>query len=196
MAEVPHWDACTMDPHQWMRFVECHPGFAGYIQAIGAIAAVFIAFLSPRIAAWFAERDRHAARLQRTRDLISGLETPAIDVGVAAAQIKDALDLWSKAPPGDLQWNNWCEKNLLLRPPPQFEFLYQALDGTEPSLIAPYIEIAKSIDAYNSIRNQVRTLPRSIYVADWGNIWRLLDGALLRVRNAIAALDSHYVPPR
>lgn len=38
--DASKWDACTMDPRTWMRAIECHPGFAGYLQFVGTMLAL------------------------------------------------------------------------------------------------------------------------------------------------------------
>jgi hypothetical protein len=47
MVAMPNWDACTMDPHWWMRNIECHPGLAAYVGAVGTIIALGVAIVVP-----------------------------------------------------------------------------------------------------------------------------------------------------
>jgi hypothetical protein len=35
------WAACIDDPNVWMKNLECHPGFAAYLQVLGVIVAIF-----------------------------------------------------------------------------------------------------------------------------------------------------------
>lgn len=190
------WDACTQEPNSWLRWIECHPGLAGYLQALGVILAVVIAFLSPQIAGWYAKRQRRVQILQNTRDLVGGLETPAIDVGVVANRIKLKLDQHKNSMPDALIWKDWFEKEIFLPLSPQFEFLYQQLEGTNPVLMAPYVEISKSIVSYNSVRFQTKDIPLAIAEADWFNVWRGLNDALDRVHRAVFNAGLQYIPPQ
>lgn len=82
--ETPRWDACTMDPHQWMRLIECHPGFASYIQAaavsVTLLGAIFYPPLRLAYEKWLRahSRKREAKRyayalLPEVEAIISGM---------------------------------------------------------------------------------------------------------------------------
>src|SRR5271168_1205969 len=44
------WDACTIEPNSWLRWIECHPGLAGYVQAVGVVGTLMLALLGPPVA--------------------------------------------------------------------------------------------------------------------------------------------------
>jgi hypothetical protein len=56
--------------------MECHPGAAGYIQAIGTIAAVLIAFWAPQISERFERHSRIRRTKLRDREVVNQLEEP------------------------------------------------------------------------------------------------------------------------
>jgi hypothetical protein len=56
-----------MDPHQWVRFVECHPGLAGYVQAAGVILTILGAMFWPLLKRLYDRWLRSRARRQNTR---------------------------------------------------------------------------------------------------------------------------------
>jgi hypothetical protein len=41
------WDACTQEANVEVRWFECHPGTASYVQAVGSILAILVAILAP-----------------------------------------------------------------------------------------------------------------------------------------------------
>lgn len=55
MSDLMQWNACTMEPSAVLRWIECHPGLAGYVQAVGAVAAIAVALAFPWL---MRERDR------------------------------------------------------------------------------------------------------------------------------------------
>lgn len=189
------WDACTMEPSAVLRWMECHPGFAGYVQAIGTVGAVIIALYAPRIAAYFSQQASREERRARTVILVQSLATPTIDVGVEADRIKRALDETKNHPPRPSAWVDWFENRLLLKTPHQFEFLNQHLADTDPALTRVFREVAESVVSYNSVRAQTATFGRPVVESDWFNVWRGLDEAIDRVRNAVVNATLTYIPP-
>jgi hypothetical protein len=189
------WDACTMEPCAVLRWMECHPGFAGYVQAVGTVGAVVIALYAPRIAAYFSRRASQEERRARTLVLVQSLGTPTIDVGVEADRIKRSLEEIRKVAPNSSAWADWFEKKLLLKPPLQFEFLHQHLADTDPNLTRVFREVAESVISYNSVRVQTANIGLTIAQSDWFNVWRGLDEAIDRVRNAVVNASLTYIPP-
>jgi hypothetical protein len=188
------WDACTMESSAILRWMECHPGFAGYVQAVGTIGAVVIALYAPRIAAYFSRRANQEERRTRTLILVQSLGTPTIDVGVEADRIKRELEDIRKLPPDSGAWPGWFEKKLLLKPPLQFEYLHQHLADTDPELTRVFRQVAESVVSYNSIRAQTANFPQTIAQSDWFNVWRGLAEAIDRVRDAVANASLTYIP--
>jgi len=80
---MPRWDACTLEPNLWLRWIECHPALAGYLQTIGTIAAVSAAIAIPLL---IRNADKAAARDNlRNRSktfavsLLGSFAAPALD---------------------------------------------------------------------------------------------------------------------
>ena len=71
--ELPRWDACTMEPRALLRWIECHPGLAGYIQAVGVVATVALALLGPPAARLWAAWKHRRARRRQTRAIALAL---------------------------------------------------------------------------------------------------------------------------
>lgn len=185
-----------MEPSAALRWMECHPGFAGYVQAVGTVGAVVIALYAPRIAAYFSQKASQEQRRARTLILIQNLGTPTIDVGVEADRIKRALEEIEGLPPNPGAWADWLEKRLLLKPPLQFEFLHRHLADTDPALTRVFREVAESVVSYNSVRVQTANFERSIVESDWSNVWRGLNEAIDRVRDAVVNASLTYMPPK
>jgi hypothetical protein len=185
-----------MEPSAVLRWMECHPGFAGYVQAVGTVGAIVIAMYAPRIAAHFSKKARQEERRARTLVLVRSLGTPTIDVGVEADRIKRALEEIKRLPPNAGAWADWFEQRLLLKPPLQFEFLHQHLGDTDPELTRVFREVAESVVSYNSIRVQTGCVPQSIAHSDWFNVWRGVDEAIDRVRDAVVNVSLTYIPPK
>lgn len=61
------WNACMSEPNWALKWIECHPGLAGYIQAVGIVATLMIALLGPPLVRglelWRAYRDRRTATI-------------------------------------------------------------------------------------------------------------------------------------
>jgi hypothetical protein len=51
-----------MEPNTVIKWIECHPGLAGYVQAVGVIAGVAIALFGPPIARWLERWHQRRAR--------------------------------------------------------------------------------------------------------------------------------------
>jgi hypothetical protein len=76
---APRWDACTMDPHHWMRFIECHPGFASYIQAavvsVTLLGAIFYPPLRLAYEKWLRAYSRKKEAKRYAYSLLPEVET-------------------------------------------------------------------------------------------------------------------------
>lgn len=46
------WDACTMEPSTWLRWIECHPGTMSMAQGLGTFLAIFAAVSVPVVIRW------------------------------------------------------------------------------------------------------------------------------------------------
>lgn len=66
------WDACTLEADRTLRWIECHPGVAGYIQAAGVVATIAIAVLGPPLAREIGNWRAYRARKEATTRVILG----------------------------------------------------------------------------------------------------------------------------
>lgn len=68
-----------MDPHHWMRFIECHPGFASYIQAaavsVTLLGAIFYPPLRLAYEKWLRTHSRKREAKRYAYDLLPEIET-------------------------------------------------------------------------------------------------------------------------
>ena len=70
------WDACTMEPNTWLRWIECHPAFLSMIQGIGTFLAILATVLIPFLIRQREERfetDTYRSQLREIFEKISGL---------------------------------------------------------------------------------------------------------------------------
>jgi hypothetical protein len=51
------WDACTQEPLAAIRWIECHPGTAGWVQTLGILLAIATAVVIP----WIIHSHHHRA---------------------------------------------------------------------------------------------------------------------------------------
>ena len=101
------WNACTQEPNAWLRWIECHLGVAGFVQAIGTIlavvAAVIIASAQSRTSVKV-ERERENAKRAADRKsahiLALRLASILVDIeGDLAAAMKITASLTSMGMP-------------------------------------------------------------------------------------------------
>jgi len=191
MAITP-WNACIQDPNWWMRQIECHPAFAGYVQALGSIGAIIVAFYASQISLWWERRNFAAAIAADTQRLIESLREPAMEVRRRADTIKGQLGFFRNQAPGDDIWDDWFQTTILLKPPIEFEFFDRRLDGIDLSKIGRCREIAESIFHYNTRRSLTAGIS-VLAPGYWPKMWNDLDQAIDRVRAAVdEASAAHW----
>jgi len=66
------WNACMSEPNWVLKWIECHPGLAGYIQAVGVVATLMVALLGPPLARAVAHWRARLARRTATTNTICG----------------------------------------------------------------------------------------------------------------------------
>ncbi len=184
------WDTCTQEPSALLRWIECHPGTAGYIQAVGTVLAVIGALCAPRVAAWLEERRLDADQKRRTNLLLETLVVPTMEVGNRAERIEAAIDEQRAHPPSEEIWDSWFDATIYLKPPLRFEFLHQSLEGVDADRVAPFRAVAYAIVLYNSARSMVKDDGRP----DASENWRYQCGALtLAISEVIKSVHSAQV---
>jgi hypothetical protein len=87
-------EQCVASATDWLQWIECHPGLAAWVQAIGTITAVLIAVFLPL---WL----EHRAHRERSR--VIRLETQAAfsRVQQALAAVRMAVEQPREWPPDD-----------------------------------------------------------------------------------------------
>lgn len=71
------WDACTLEPSAVIRWFECHPGSAGWVQAVGSLLAIgFAIWLGRRQMKEM--RDQEEARRAANEEALGMLLTPSV----------------------------------------------------------------------------------------------------------------------
>lgn len=68
------WNACTQETNAILRWIECHPGLAGYIQAVGVVTTLMVALLGPPLARALDRRRARISRRNLTTSIIRGAE--------------------------------------------------------------------------------------------------------------------------
>jgi hypothetical protein len=174
-----------------------HEGLAAWVQAIGTIGAVTAAIYAPMISEWFEQRRVRDERRANTLALISNLQTPVIEVGAAADLKKILLDAQRSQAPSELDWKEWFDDKLSIKPPVALEYSYQWANDVDEALLRPFRQVAEALRNYNNVRFQTcSVIGRPVAVTDWFNVWKGLDDALMTLRNSVAAVTYHYVPSR
>lgn len=176
------WDACTLEPFFLLRWIECHPSLAGYIQAIGTVLAVGVAMAAPAIESYFARRQAAKDLRARTLGFIEMLATPITDVGVDATRARAKWLAWKHGVPQAHLWTDLLNE-MLVKIPPELMSLGYANDF-DLALLGPQRQVYKAAFQSNSVRQQVQGM-YTVAAADWGNVWRMMDQALIDVENAV-----------
>jgi hypothetical protein len=131
-------DACSLETG-WLKWIECHPSLAGYIQAVGTILAVLVAFFAPRISAYFERRARESERRSETKKFIRSRIPEAKEIGLRVANVRNALLDNQKQPPGDRNnRTDWFNTDAFLKPPNAMEYSYQWDSGLLEEKIKPF----------------------------------------------------------
>ncbi len=156
-----------MEPNPWLRWIECHPGLAGYVQAVGVIATVALAVFGPPLILFFNRaRDWWITRL----DAIHFARTARANVRAVIQQIDALLDNLAKFAP-QLPWRGgFGEMMIQIQPPlglPQYgdlghrllflqRFKEQAVGYN--SWLLGLIQKTNSADELNTQREQIKTV--------------------------------------
>ncbi len=80
------WDACTQEPSLLLRWIECHPGAAGWAQAMGAILAIVAAVVVSRMQI-AEDRQRNAQRIEAKAKTLAIQLIPFVAHAIVDARI-------------------------------------------------------------------------------------------------------------
>lgn len=73
------WNACTSEPNLILKWIECHPGLAGYVQALGVVVTLLLAIAGPPVARAWGRHRAHVLRRRTTTNVILG-SAPNVDL--------------------------------------------------------------------------------------------------------------------
>lgn len=82
------WAACTDDPNVWMKNLECHPGFAAYLQVVGVIVAILGTALITYWATKTALKPTLVERQRRAKVLVYRLLPGVADIVSTCARVR------------------------------------------------------------------------------------------------------------
>src|SRR5215469_11560099 len=85
------WDACTQEPCALIRWLECHPGTAGWAQLFGTLAAIAFAYVLGRAQIRAARLAEDRKRDSKAKALALLLVAPVADVISEMERIKDLI---------------------------------------------------------------------------------------------------------
>ena len=85
------WDACTQEPCAFIRWIECHPASAGWLQAIGVILAIAAAYGIARYQMRMTSRQEAQRRQVRARTLAYRLSPFVAHIVVESNRIRHAI---------------------------------------------------------------------------------------------------------
>jgi hypothetical protein len=113
---MEHWGLCTIRPDGLLPWIECHPGLAGYLQAIGVVAAVAMAFLAPNITARFQRKQAQDEIKQNTRRFIPTLDKAMVVAVRTCQNIETKIILQQGPPTGGNAWSDWFQSIAYVMP--------------------------------------------------------------------------------
>src|ERR1700749_1117003 len=187
------WIGCMNEPNAVFRWIECHPGVASFVQALGVIATVAAALFAPRLAFLFDKRERIKARRRLTEEVVSVLKPAAQDLAAQLREKHGVLHLYRGASPPADRWTAWFNDELPCSIPVPIEFLHQ-FPGTDPAAIKYFVQVRDAIMAYNTeCRIQKNGHLFNSKMDRFGHIWIKIDTARLRALSACEnALALNY----
>ena len=185
------WNACTMEPSIVLRWVECHPAMAAWVQAIGTIFAVFIAVAVPIAAEFLLKRGRvrqsnrdTATAFLRVRQSLIGLQNES-----------DLRIQWLERVPLDMDGQigrMWLEgmqipiDPALTRAPAEFSGL--RADFSKAVLLG-----LENASQFNAWVNKVSSYPEQFFPERWPAIRQaMLDIARKSRDEAAKAIEVGY----
>lgn len=150
--ETSKWDACTMDPHLWMRAIECHPSFAGYLQFIGTMLALIVAIGVPLLIDQLQRAHINRDRKLRAASMLRALTG---DVGVVATRAILLAGPISSIATDGRKTNDWADA-LVLHIPPRLESVVFESNDVDRDVLKPIVDIVIAAAVYNGFLEAFR----------------------------------------
>ena len=171
------WNACSMEPSAALRWVECHPGLAAWVQAVGTIAAVLLAIAVPTAVEFVARRGR-ARRL----DHVTGAAFLRLRRALVNLHCESDLRAqWLKRLPADISGmlgRIWLEDMQI----PISRHLTQAEpSGLRPDFSKALLLSIESAAQFNSWVTKLREYPEEFFPSQWASMRRLMQDIAMKV---------------
>jgi hypothetical protein len=185
------WNACASAQFWLLKWTECYPGFAAYLQALGSLIAIGIAFFSPQIAARYMRREREAEARQSTQTFAQYLNGEMPKVQSRCSEIRLLIEEQSQPPELGMDWSDWFQKIGYVMQP-GLANLIPATNNADNGPLTPFVKVTRLILDFNNKKSEYQYAPNISDLEKW-NVARseLLDA----IRAAGAAAASAYTPP-
>jgi hypothetical protein len=183
------WNACTMDPHPWMRLIECHPGFAGYLQLIASIIAMMVAILVP---IFLARSDRS----RRADNLCKSVAVDVFDVKYESDLIANGLqesrkEALSKSL-AKSQWEDWLRRHKIPLSPRLIDAVEHMNDFNTPMADAVRDTVLAS-RIYNRLLEKLADVSdEDMQEMDWNGEFDAIESAMSQVRICVDRTTPLY----
>lgn len=185
-----------MDPHWWMRFVECHPGFAAYLQAAGVIATIVAAIFGPpaKLAydRWIRARATRRNTLETAWWLLSQVEEVIAAFDQRLARLRDPTVL------SEPDWIKFQEE-LALVVPMALEIRYVDANSVDVGRLAFTELLPDAMRAWNMRTFENRTKP-GLGIEAWREMVADMTARATNVRAVAvqtkAQIEAMGKPPR
>lgn len=188
LREMGHWGICIIEPVGILQWIECHPGLAGYLQAMGGVLAVLVAVFAPQIAARFQQKQLQAEANENTGRWVKVLDAAMPSVVDMCAELSFKIRTQTCPPAGGNLWSEWFQTIAYVMP---YELSHAEVmtRGFDPSKVSVYVFVARCIMGYNNLRSQIQFTPQN---ADHENWTALQENLLAELRTASDAAVVAY----
>lgn len=183
------WNACTMDPHPWMRLIECHPGFAGYLQLIASVVALVAAILAPILIA------RSNGR-RRADNLCKSVAVDVFDIRYESDLIANGLqedrDEALRSSLTTLQWKRWL-KDHEIPISPRLIAAVEQMNDLNTRLVDAVRDTFLAACIYNRLLHKLADVSdEDMREMDWDGEFDAISTALSQVRSRVTEVIPLY----
>lgn len=178
-----------MDPHQWMRFIECHPGLSGYLQFMGAILALVVAIAVPIRIALRDRAERNELRLQRSGSMATSLVGAVWLLEADIDRVRKSLDRYKDHAPDALSWSGWFSE-IELRVPEELSSSISLMHDMFEQIIGPFRQSAMLAMTFNGYRAKFSQISIDAATARWPELYGYMDSGLRLTLEAVAKAQA------
>jgi len=185
--DLSKWNACAMDPHQWMRLIECHPGFAAYLQAIFSVIAIFVAIAVPAYMTHSENTRRAKERVIHARNIIAAAAPDVFSIWGRSSKLKKTITRLRVAPStiGD---PHASFPGLKIQVSQVIQRLLTPTTEADPATLQPLNQLAMHVTAYN---NLIDNLTSSLLAG--GNQWNPVADQLVANLEMVIFVSSQLI---